>query len=248
MSDLRQRIAVRADEWGDGAARWLAEHPDVSVAEIHHGVIDSPHHYIVYRFTLPTGADLDWDPDDGWDGPSTAMEAVAGWVRQLTEQRREHAQRVEAAEGRVSQLLRDARVLMDGRNDADDRRREAVILSRVAHSLRTRASKRAEARADAYARYEACLDHIATPGRCADPRQCADEALHPSPSDTEGEPQMAAARPEFTAGLEDMDGAPLANAEARVPEVAPGHRQNCRDSFGSGGVGCDCGAGRGPTE
>lgn len=80
MSDLRRTILRIADERNDTAARFMAEHAGVSMAEIHRGVIDSPTHYIVYRFTLPTGEDIDWDPDDGWDGPSSAMDAMAGWV------------------------------------------------------------------------------------------------------------------------------------------------------------------------
>jgi hypothetical protein len=66
-----------ADEWNETAAAWLAQHPEVSLARIYRGLGTG---LVVYRFTLPTGVDLDWDPGDGWDGTSSAIDAIVEWL------------------------------------------------------------------------------------------------------------------------------------------------------------------------
>lgn len=84
MNALRQRVAELAYERNDTCASFLATHADVSLAEVfvgRRGVRNADGSNQTYRFTLPTGDDLDWEPQDGWDGPSSAMDAMAVWLQ-----------------------------------------------------------------------------------------------------------------------------------------------------------------------
>ena len=79
--ELRQKVKELAEAWNDECAAFLAMHDDVSIAEIHRYPDNNVS--VFYRFTLPTGQNLDWDPWDDWDGPSTAMDALAVWMGEL---------------------------------------------------------------------------------------------------------------------------------------------------------------------
>jgi len=82
-SDVRDRVRQMAEEWNDTAAATLAMREDIPLVEINRSNLRD---YTSYRFTLPTGVELHWLPEDGWDGPSNAVDQVVAWALSLEQQ------------------------------------------------------------------------------------------------------------------------------------------------------------------
>lgn len=84
MDAFRKRVFDEAKAVDDEAAWRLARNEEVSIAEIHPHSLEGGDSF--YRFTLPTGMDVEWSPKTGWRNMPDVIRHLADYLEVLSNQ------------------------------------------------------------------------------------------------------------------------------------------------------------------